>query len=97
MTVRVDVAPSVLSWTLDVTSADEEALHRRFKIDPWLNAETRPTLRQLQDFTTAVGVPFGYLLLAQPPSWIPDVCSAHGVAWTDPFKLYRALGMRLVA
>lgn len=28
---------------------------------------------------------------------IPDVCDAFDVAWTDPFSLYRALGMRLVA
>jgi hypothetical protein len=28
---------------------------------------------------------------------IPDACSAVGVAWTDPFSLYRALGMRLVS
>lgn len=26
---------------------------------------------------------------------IPDVCNAFGVAWTDPFSAYRALGMRL--
>lgn len=28
---------------------------------------------------------------------IPDVCKDFGVAWTDPFSLYRTLGMRLVA
>ncbi|WZH53398.1 MAG: DUF4411 family protein [Nocardioides alkalitolerans] len=28
---------------------------------------------------------------------IPDVCDAFGVDWTDPFSLYRTLGMRLVA
>lgn len=28
---------------------------------------------------------------------IPDVCNVFGVALTDPFSLYRALGMRLVA
>lgn len=28
---------------------------------------------------------------------IPDVCDAFGVTWTDPFSLYRTLGMRLVA
>ena len=28
---------------------------------------------------------------------IPDACNAFGAAWTDPFSLYRALGMRLVA
>lgn len=27
---------------------------------------------------------------------IPDVCHAFSVAWTDPFGLYRALGLRLV-
>lgn len=27
---------------------------------------------------------------------IPDVCNAFGVVWTDPFSLYRTLGMRLV-
>lgn len=28
---------------------------------------------------------------------IPDVCNAFAVVWTDPFSLYRSLGMRLVA
>jgi hypothetical protein len=28
---------------------------------------------------------------------IPDVCQAFGVARTDPFSTYRALGRRLVA
>jgi len=75
MTVRVDVAPSVLPWALDVTGADEEGLHRRFQLDKWLAAEAQPTLKQLQDFAKAAGVPFGYLLLPQPPAWslpVPD-------------------------
>ena len=28
---------------------------------------------------------------------IPDACNAFGLVWTDPFSLYRTLGMRLVA
>lgn len=28
---------------------------------------------------------------------IPDACGAFNIAWTDPFSLYRTLGMRLVA
>ncbi len=75
MTIRVDVSPAVLSWALDVTGADQEGLNRRFKVDKWLNAEARPTLKQLQDFARAAGVPFGYLLLPQPPAWslpVPD-------------------------
>jgi Zn-dependent peptidase ImmA (M78 family) len=75
MTVRVPVAPSVLSWALDVTSADLDHLRTRFKVDKWLAMEARPTLRQLQDFAKASGVGFGYLLLPQPPAWrlpVPD-------------------------
>lgn len=75
MTVRVDVAPSVLAWVLGVTGADDEGLHRRFDIDKWLSAEIKPTLKQLQNFAKAAGVPFGYLLLPRPPVWtlpIPD-------------------------
>lgn len=75
MSVRVDVAPSVLSWALDVTRADTERLRGRFKLDQWLASDAQPTLKQLQDFAKAVGVPFGYLLLREPPSWtlpVPD-------------------------
>jgi Zn-dependent peptidase ImmA (M78 family) len=95
MTVRVDVAPSVLSWALDVTGADEEGLHRRFKVDQWLAAEIRPTLKQLQDFAKAVGVPFGYLLLPQPPVWalpVPDFREGFEGAPTPSANLVAVLG-----
>lgn len=75
MTVRVEVAPSVLSWALDVTGADAEELHRRFAVGKWLGSEAFPTLRQLQEFAKAAGVPFGYLVLPEPPRWtlpMPD-------------------------
>ncbi|MFN0281108.1 MAG: ImmA/IrrE family metallo-endopeptidase [Kineosporiaceae bacterium] len=75
MTVRVPVAPSVLSWALDVTDADVARLRSRFKIDQWLALDSAPTLKQLQDFAKAAGVGFGYLLLPQPPAWslpVPD-------------------------
>lgn len=95
MAVRVDVAPSVLSWALSVTRADEESLHRRFKIDQWLSAETRPTLKQLQDFAKATGVPFGYLLLPQPPAWrlpVPDFREGFVGAPTPSANLIAVLG-----
>ncbi len=95
MTVRVDVAPSVLSWALDVTGADEEGLHRRFKVDQWLAAEIRSTLKQLQGFAKAVGVPFGYLLLPQPPVWtlpVPDFREGFDGAPTPSANLVAVLG-----
>lgn len=94
MPVRVDVAPSVLSWALDVTGADEEGLHHRFTISKWLSAETRPTLKQLQDFAKATGVPFGYLLLPQPPAWtlpVPDFREGFDGAPTPSANLVAVL------
>jgi len=75
VTVRVAAAPSVLTWALDVTGADVDSLRSRFKVDDWLGADVQPTLKQLQDFAKAAGVPFGYLLLPHPPKWslpVPD-------------------------
>lgn len=95
MTIRVDVAPAVLSWALNVTGADEEGLHRRFKVDKWLNAEARPTLKQLQDFARAAGVPFGYLLLPQPPAWslpVPDFREGFESTPTPSANLVAVLG-----
>ena len=95
MPVRVDVAPSVLSWALDVTGADAEGLHRRFKVDQWLSAEVRPTLKQLQAFAKAAGVPFGYLLLPRPPSWtltVPDFREGFDGAPPPSTNLVAVLG-----
>lgn len=96
MTVRVDVAPSVLSWALDVTGTDADGLHRRFKIDQWLAAEARPTLKQLNDFAKATGVPFGYLLLPQPPAWalpVPDFREGFHGAPQPSANLIAVLGL----
>lgn len=74
MPVRVSVTPAVLTWALDV-AADTASLRQRFKVDRWLTRQEQPTLRQLREFARAAGVPFGYLLLPEPPRWtlpIPD-------------------------
>lgn len=95
MTVRVDVEPSLLVWAMKVTGADEENLHRRFKLDQWLAAEARPTLKQLQDFAKATGVPFGYLLLPEPPAWtlpVPDFREGYAGAPTPSANLIAVLG-----
>lgn len=95
MTVRVDVASSVLSWALEVTGADQESLHRRFKVDEWLSTDSRPTLKQLQNFAKATGVPFGYLLLSQPPAWalpVPDFREGFEGALTPSADLIAVLG-----
>lgn len=95
MPVRVDLAPAVLSWALAVTNADRQGLDRRFKVDQWLNDEVRPTFKQLQDFARAAGVPFGYLLLPQPPTWtlpVPDFRDGFDGAPTPSANLVAVIG-----
>ncbi len=95
MTVRVAVAPSVLSWALDVTGADAENLRERFKVDRWQAGEIRPTLKQLESFAKATAVAFGYFLLPQPPAWtlpVPDFREGFGDAPISSTNLVAVLG-----
>ena len=73
MSVRVTVAPSVLSWALDVTKANVDDMGARFTIDAWLSGDAEPTLKQLHSFAKATGVPFGLPAPAQAsPLGPPD-------------------------
>lgn len=94
MTVRVPIAPSVLSWALDVTDADVERLRSRFRIEQWLTREASPTLKQLQAFAKTTGVGFGYLLLTKPPGWtlpVPDFREGFSTTPTPSANLIAVL------
>ncbi len=96
MSVRVDAAPSVLTWALEVSSAEPEKVRSKFAVEKWIEGETRPTLKQLQSFATTTGVPFGYLLLAEPPEWtlpIPDFREGFATAPTPSADLLAVLGL----
>jgi len=65
--VRIEVAPKVLEWVLARASTriDLESKFPRHK--EWLEGTKQPTLRQLEELAKAASVPFGYLLLPEPP------------------------------
>jgi Zn-dependent peptidase ImmA (M78 family) len=65
MTTRVSVSPAVLEWAADQSGIDTDDLPASW--DKWLAGERQPTLRQLEHFANTAGVPFGYLLLDEPP------------------------------
>lgn len=73
MAVRVQAAPSVLRWALRVSGTPIEQVPAKFRIREWLEGRRKPTVRQLQDFASYTGVPFGYLLLENPPEWVLPV------------------------
>jgi transcriptional regulator with XRE-family HTH domain len=73
---RVAVNGDVVRWARERSGASLHDLAKRFpKISEWEAEETRPTLRQLEDFAKKTLTPLGYLFLADPPDIrlpIPD-------------------------
>lgn len=67
-TVRVPLAPGIVSWAIRRAGLDQGDLHRSFpNIEGWDAGIEQPTLRQLETFASKVHVPLGYLLLPAPP------------------------------
>ncbi|AZF90255.1 MAG: ImmA/IrrE family metallo-endopeptidase [Phage 5P_2] len=65
--IRVEVNKRVLSWALERAKVGTD-LQRKFpRLSDWLTGAAQPTLRQLEEFAKATSVPFGYLLLPEPP------------------------------
>ncbi|ALN14488.1 hypothetical protein [Acidipropionibacterium acidipropionici] len=68
MTARVDVPRPVLEWAQKRGRRAQETMRRRFRDwDRWLAGEARPTVNQAQDLATFTHVPFGMLMLPEPP------------------------------
>ena len=80
--IRVPVKPELLRWARRRAGLRHEELPVRFnKLPEWEAGSLQPTLRQLEDFARKVHVPFGYLLLSEPPEEtipIPDFRTVGG-------------------
>lgn len=58
----------MLSWAIDRAGYQLDEFAQKFpKILDWLNGEKKPTVKQLEDFSHRVHLPFGYLFLPEPP------------------------------
>lgn len=86
-TVRVPIAPDLLRWARSRGGHDDVAMRQKFpQWDRWLADDQRPTLKQAQDLARFSHVPFGMLLLPQPPRSelpIPDFRRGRG-ALSEP-------------
>ncbi|WP_237208457.1 ImmA/IrrE family metallo-endopeptidase [Rothia nasimurium] len=68
MSVRVPVKPALISWALEQASVEPGDLRLGDKVVGWLEGSLQPTLKQLQDFAKSTHVPFGYLMMSEPPA-----------------------------
>jgi Zn-dependent peptidase ImmA (M78 family) len=65
---EVNVNNNMLTWAITRAGYDVPAFAVKFpKILDWLDGQKKPTVKQLEEFSKKVYLPFGYLFLPQPP------------------------------
>lgn len=65
---RIAINADQLIWAITRAGYDVQEFVRKFpRVEAWLQQEKQPTVRQLEQFSRQVHVPFGYLLLDKPP------------------------------
>ncbi len=68
MKTEVNVNNDMLTWAITRAGYDVPAFAEKFpKIIEWLEGLKKPTVKQLEEFSKKVYLPFGYLFLPQPP------------------------------
>ena len=86
--IRVPENPNLFLWARERAGIAQEDLAVKFKKLPeWEDADSQPTLKEVEAFARAVHVPVGYLFLAEPPEEpvpIPDFRTFAGHAVTRP-------------
>ena len=69
MPLTVEIQPKIIDWAISRSGYDKEEFFSEFpKIQTWREGEQSPTLSQLRKFAKKTRVPFGYLLLKNPPA-----------------------------
>ncbi len=65
---RIDIKPAVLQWALDsAEDSRRRVTEQRTQVQSWIAETKKPTFNQLVALAKDLAVPFGYLLLDEPP------------------------------
>ncbi|MBN1863546.1 MAG: ImmA/IrrE family metallo-endopeptidase [Victivallales bacterium] len=88
MVLRVDIQPGFILWACERARLEPTDLYPRFKKLPeWERGESKPTMKQLEDFANATHTPIGYFFLPEPPKEkipIPDLRTIRGQPISHP-------------
>ncbi|HQO18219.1 MAG TPA: ImmA/IrrE family metallo-endopeptidase [Candidatus Cloacimonas sp.] len=67
-TLKVSINPAILEWGIVRSGIPREKLEKKLpKINLWIAKQDRPTLKQLEDLSKTLHIPFGYFFLENPP------------------------------
>ncbi|TPF91821.1 hypothetical protein BW14_11145 [Bifidobacterium sp. UTBIF-68] len=72
-TVNVDISPAVLDWVLRIGDADQLSDPQRQLIQQWKTGEQHPNIKDINDLSHKLHVPFSYFFLAEPIDDTPAV------------------------
>lgn len=68
MRTEIDIKANILKWAIARAGYDlQEFTTKVPNVQKWLKGEKKPTVKQLEDFSKKVYLPFGYLFLPEPP------------------------------
>nr|WP_298793078.1 ImmA/IrrE family metallo-endopeptidase [uncultured Allomuricauda sp.] len=68
MSTRIDISPEKIIWAAERGGVPMDKLFDIFpKAKKWIDQVESPTVKQLEDFSKKVHVPFGFLFLKTPP------------------------------
>jgi len=68
MRIEVNIKTNILTWAIARAGYDlGEFVSKVPNVQQWLDGKKKPTVKQLEDFSKKVHLPFGYLFLTEPP------------------------------
>ncbi|OFX84252.1 MAG: hypothetical protein A2W99_00565 [Bacteroidetes bacterium GWF2_33_16] len=68
MRTEVNINANMLTWAIARAGYDLlEFTNKVPNLTEWIKGDKKPTVKQLEDFSKKVHLPFGYLLLPEPP------------------------------
>jgi hypothetical protein len=68
MKSEIDIRADMITWAISRAGFElQEFLDRFPNVLEWISKTRRPTVKQLEEFSRRVHIPFGYLFLPEPP------------------------------
>lgn len=68
MAMELNINANILTWAIARAGFNFDEFKEKVpKIESWISGERNPTVKQLENFSKKVHLPFGYLFLSEPP------------------------------